>query len=134
MPRARATYVVLALVTIALGLLVHRRGAALGPVMRDVLGDALWAVMIVWWLGALAPGAERWRRAGAALALCFAVEFSQLYHTPALDAFRATAVGHLLLGNGFDPRDLAAYTLGVVGAVLLESALLALRSRKAAAV
>ena len=34
---------------------------------------------------------------------------SQLYHTPTLDAIRATQAGQLVLGSGFDPRDLAAY-------------------------
>jgi hypothetical protein len=47
---------------------------------------------------------------------------SQLYHAPALDALRATRAGHLVLGSGFDARDLAAYTAGVAAAVLLERA------------
>jgi hypothetical protein len=51
MPRrvlARSTYVALAIGTIALGLAVHERGDALSPVVRDVLGDALWAAMGAW--------------------------------------------------------------------------------------
>lgn len=51
------------------------------------------------------------------------METRQLYHAPALDALRRTTAGHLVLGSGFDPRDLLAYTLGVVAAVLLERAL-----------
>ena len=117
---ARMRYVALAVATIALGLAVHWRGGALSSVVRDVLGDALWAAMVAWWVAALAPAVRpRWR-AAVALAFCFAVEFSQLVHSSALDALRRTAVGHLVLGSDFDTRDLAAYGLGVLSALLVE--------------
>jgi hypothetical protein len=104
----------------ALGLAVHRRGGILSPAVRDVLGDALWASMVAWWIAAVAPTVRLPRRAAMAVAFCFAVEFSQLYHTPALDAIRRTTAGHVALGSGFDPRDFAAYAVGVLAAVLLE--------------
>jgi hypothetical protein len=44
---------------------------------------------------------------------CFAVEFSQLIHLPMLDALRRTTLGYLVLGSGFDRRDLAGYAGGV---------------------
>jgi len=72
---------------------------------------------------AVAPTATLWRRATVALACCYAVEFSQLIHTPALDVFRRTTPGHLLLGSGFDPRDLLAYLAGVLAAIAVERAL-----------
>ena len=96
--------IALALTTIAIGLLVHEQGAAFGPVARDVLSDALWAVMIVWWVGALVPAARLVVRSGAAYAICAGVEVSQRYHTPALDAIRATSVGQLVLGSGLSAR------------------------------
>jgi hypothetical protein len=76
--------------------------------------------MIAWWLGAVAPRARLSRRAGVALAVCFAVELSQLYHAPVIDSLRETTLGHLVLGSGFDPRDLASYAVGVLAAALLE--------------
>jgi hypothetical protein len=121
--RTRASYVALALGTIALGLGVRWRGVALGSTLRDVLGDALWAVMVAWWVGAVAPAASLRIRAAAALAVCVGVEMSQLYHTAALDALRSTTAGSLVLGSGFDPRDLMAYTLGVLVAAVLERGL-----------
>ena len=121
--RARIPYVALALGTIVVGLGVHASGGALGRGGRDVLGDALWAMMMAWWVGTLAPHRTLRARSGAALAICVAVEVSQLVRTPALDAMRTTAGGHLVLGSDFDPRDLVAYALGVLGAVLLERAL-----------
>jgi hypothetical protein len=118
--RSRLSYAVLACATIAVGLLVHLYGAGLGPKSRDVLGDVLWAAMIVWWLGVLAPRASLRNRAIAALAICVAVELSQLYRSPMVDALRATMLGELALGSGFDPRDLAAYAAGVLAAVVVE--------------
>lgn len=118
--RARAWFAVLASSTVALGLLVQRVKAGLPQALGDVLGDGLWAVMIVWLVGAVAASLPRLRRAAAALAVCCIVEFGQLYHAPWLDSWRGTTLGHLLLGTDFDFRDLAAYALGIVGAYLLE--------------
>jgi hypothetical protein len=118
--RARIPHVVLALGTIVCGLAVHGGGRGLPPTLRDVLGDALWAAMLAWWVGALAPAWPVRGRAAAAYALCVAVELSQRVHTPALDALRATTPGHLVLGSDYDARDLAAYALGVVAAAALE--------------
>jgi len=118
--RSRWRCLLLAVGTIALGLAVHLHGDGLSPAMRDVLGDALWAAMVVWLVAAVAPAIRLPWLAGVALALCFAVEFSQLLRVPALDAIRRTTAGHLTLGSGFDPRDLAAYTAGVLAAALVE--------------
>jgi hypothetical protein len=40
---------------------------------------------------------------------------------------RATRVGHLVLGSDFDPRDLAAYAVGVAFAVMMERTVSATR-------
>ncbi len=58
--------------------------------------------------------------AALAYALCVVVEVSQLYHAPWIDAVRATRLGHLVLGSGFDARDLLAYAVGVAFALLAE--------------
>lgn len=116
----RTTFAVLALGTVALGLFVHFGGGAFGATTRDVVGDALWAAMIAWLIGAISPRTPLRVRAAAALLACFAVEASQLLHVPALDAIRSTTAGHLVLGSGFDPRDFVAYALGVAVAVVIE--------------
>ncbi|MDB4915028.1 MAG: hypothetical protein JWM95_2672 [Gemmatimonadetes bacterium] len=119
--RVRLAYFALVVGTIGLGLFVHLRGTALSPAARDVLGDALWAVMIMWCVSAVAPDARRMTRGATALAVCWAVELSQLYHTSRLDALRTTTIGHLVLGSGFDSRDLVAYAAGIFLAVALEA-------------
>lgn len=117
---ARVAYVALAFGTIVLGLTVHLHGDALGPTSRDVVGDIIWGAMIAWCVAAIAPGHSLRARSVAAVVICFAVELSQLYHTPALDMLRRTTVGQLTLGTGFDLRDLLAYTVGVLAAAFLE--------------
>ncbi len=115
----RLRYLCLALLTIVAGLLVHRGSLPLTPRARDAAGDALWAMMMVWGMGVLWPAMPPFRRGGLALGICVIVEYSQRYHAPWLDAVRATTAGRLVLGSGFDARDLAAYAAGVSVAVLL---------------
>src|SRR4051794_5882119 len=112
MTERRLKYVLLALLTIGAGLVVHEFGAGLTPAARDVTGDALWAAMVFWWVSALFPRGRAIVRAAAVFAICAGVEASQLYHTPALDAFRMTTLGQLTMGSGFDWRDFLAYGAG----------------------
>ncbi len=118
--QVRLRYLLLACVTIAVGLAVFTGPLPLPPRVRDAAGDALWAMMMVWWMGVALPQLSPIRRGALALGLCFTVELSQLYHAPWLDAIRATTPGHLVLGSGFDARDLVAYAVGVLLAVGLD--------------
>jgi hypothetical protein len=114
----RVPYIALVLATIVMGLFIHLHGDWLPPDARDMLGDALWAAMVTWIVLAIAPRTKLLICAALALAFCFAIELSQLHHSPGLDALRRTTAGHLVLGSGFDPRDLAAYSAGVFAAVV----------------
>jgi hypothetical protein len=121
--RRRLRYAALVGATVAVGLAVHRLNLGLHPLVRDVTGDALWAMMIFFGLGVVQP-VMGWRtRLGLAVVICFGVELSQLYHRPWLDAVRATTPGHLVLGSGFDPRDFLSYLLGVITAAGLDQAI-----------
>jgi len=115
----RVRYLVLAIATIGVGVILHLGGSGLPPVLRDILGDALWAMMIVWWMGVAAPLARLRTRGLAAFAVCVAVELSQRYHSPFVDALRRNVLGHLVLGSGYDPRDFLAYAVGVTVAVVV---------------
>jgi hypothetical protein len=105
---------------IAVGLIVHRGLIPLSPTVRDVAGDALWAAMLYCWVSACLPAHRSTLRALIALSVCTLVEVSQLLHTPALDAARATTLGRLVLGSDFDRRDLIAYAAGVIVALRVE--------------
>ena len=117
MPGQRLRYFILAIATIGVGLVVHFDGRVLSFRVRDILGDALWAMMMVWWMGVALPRVRLSVRGLAAFAICVAVELSQRYHTPSLDAARLTIAGQLILGSGYDPRDFLAYAAGVIVAV-----------------
>lgn len=53
-------------------------------------------------------------------AIAVAVELFRLVHTPALDAFRLTLAGALLLGRIFSPWDMVAYGMGIILAMALD--------------
>ena len=116
--RSRIIYSLLMLTVIAAGLLSRRFPQFVPTALGQSPGDALWALMVFLGLGCLCPRAATGTLALAALGFSFAVEFSQLYHAPWIDAVRATRLGHLALGQGFLWTDLVAYTVGVaLGAV-----------------
>ncbi len=118
--RPRWRHLALAAATTMMGLAVHLHGRVLGPAPRDIVGDALWAAMVMWCVGAVAPHARLLVRAAIAYGVALVVELSQLGVWPALEAMRHTFVGHLVLGTDFDPRDLAYYALGIALAAMIE--------------
>lgn len=112
-PPSRPLYAALALAVIVLGLASRRYAAALPEFVADYAGDTLWATMVFFLLALAFPKNRTALLALAALAIAFAVEFSQLYHAPWLDAIRSTHLGALALGNGFLWSDLICYVIGV---------------------
>ena len=83
------------------------------------IGDFLWAVMLFFAFSAIFITMPiRWRIIIMLIGCC-AVETSQLWHTPWLDAFRHTVFGGLLLGHGFLWSDIAANIGGVFFAAAL---------------
>jgi hypothetical protein len=118
--RSRWIYAALVAVTIALGL--GSRAVALPWWLAKNAGDALYGTMMFWAIGWLVPAARTQRVAIAALAWCFAIELTQLYQAPWIDAIRATLPGRLVLGQGFHAFDLVCYVIGVGIAVGLELA------------
>ncbi len=120
MKRQRKLYAVVIVVVIVLGLLSRRFPNALPAMLGKYPGDALWALMIFFGIGFLFPRLASVRVAGSALAFSGAVEFSQLYQAPWIEAWRETLAGRLILGRGFAWNDLAAYAVGVFIAWVLE--------------
>lgn len=120
MPRHRLIYAGFSALTLGCGLATRPSRSVIGPELAGNLGDALWAVLVYLLI------AWTWRRqssgriAVATLAVSVAVEFSQLYHAPWLDAIRRTTLGGLVLGWGFAWGDLIAYATGIAGCFILE--------------
>ncbi|MBB5607382.1 MULTISPECIES: DUF2809 domain-containing protein [unclassified Janthinobacterium] len=109
---------------IALGLASRAYPSFVPEVLGKYPGDALWAMMIFFALGAVATRLLTWKLAAWALLVCFAVEFSQLYQAPWINAIRAHTLGHLVLGSFFGWVDLIAYTVGVAIAALVDKGIL----------
>ncbi len=88
-------------------------------------GSALWTIALYCFVVALAP---RLRPAAVALIsvlLSALVELSRLVDQPALNAFRQTLAGRLILGRYFSLRDIAAYWITIAALYLLDRNMLA---------
>jgi hypothetical protein len=97
--------------TVSLGL--QSRAPGMPPFVLAYVGDALYAVLIFGLLGLAAPRARTLALAAAAWGGCAALEASQAFHPPWLDALRAHRLVALVLGRGFLWSDLACYAVGV---------------------
>ena len=125
--RRRLVVVTGAVLTIAAGLLVHSFGSG---VAGDVAGDALYAVLIYLLFVFLLPRHARSLPAALAIMFCTAIELLQLTDIPAtITSMFAPAA--LVLGAGFDQRDLLVYAFAVIGVLLVDVAISrSLRSRR----
>ena len=77
-------------------------------------GSALWGAMVFFLVALAASHLSRHGIALISAAIAITVELFRLVHTPALDTFRLTLAGALLLGRIFSPWDIAAYGVGIV--------------------
>jgi hypothetical protein len=112
------------LATIAAGLAVRFAPLRLPPFIVKYGGSTFWAVMIYWLLSTLLPSWRIIRVTLLAGLLATAVEFLKLYHSPALNAFRLTLPGIILLGRYFSAWDILAYWLAIFVAALLDAKIL----------
>lgn len=122
-PRRPLLFLLLAAATVVLGLASRSHRGALPAVVGEYAGDVLWAAMVLFLLAALRPAAPTRRLALAAAAFALAVEVSQLFHAPWIDAVRRTRAGGLVLGHGFLASDLACYAAGIALAAGIHAAL-----------
>jgi hypothetical protein len=127
-PRRPEISLLLLLSTVCAGLAVRFAPLGLPQFVVKYGGSMLWALMIYWIVSALLP-AQRLLAAGLlAAAVATAIEFLKLHHSTALDAFRHTLPGILLLGRIFSVWDILAYWLAISAGVLADSALRRVRS------
>src|SRR6185437_8744717 len=96
----RSKYFVLAVAIIAVGLLTRLSPPGHHALLK-YLGSALWGSMVYCLSASFTPKSNPIGIAIVAVIAAAAVEFSQLWHTDTLDAFRATRIGVLLIGQFF---------------------------------
>jgi hypothetical protein len=106
--------------TIFAGLAIRFAPLGLPPFLVKYGGSALWAITIYWLFSTLFPTARIATMAILTAAIATTVEFFKLYHSPAMDAFRLTLPGVLLLGRFFSLWDLLAYYVAIGSAAFLD--------------
>ena len=128
--RSIPLYVALACGTIGAGLASRRHPAMFPEWIARYAGDALWAALVFWLLALIGRRSSTLRIGAGAISIAFAIEVSQLYHAPWIDAIRDTRVGSLMLGSGFLWSDLVSYSVGI-GCAAAADAILAARAGRA---
>ncbi len=118
--KRRVTYAVLLLISVVAGLVWRMVPLGLSPFWFKYGGSALWAIALYW---LIAVCVSRWSAVGLSFlagVVAAVVEFSRLWHVAAVDAFRLTLAGRLLLGRFFSLKNIAAYWLAIAVAGLLD--------------
>jgi len=122
-PRSCKSSLVLFFVTMMAGLAVRFAPLGLSVVVVKYGGSMLWAGMIYWIVSA---ALSQWSLPAVVMisgAIATAVEFFKLYSSPAMDAFRLTLPGVILLGRVFSVRDIVAYWVAIGLAAWLDGAM-----------
>lgn len=115
MKNKRLQYFIIVLLVITLGILSRKI-----VILPLCIGDILYAVMIYFIIRMLFLNRSFNQVAFISLALCFLIEFSQLYQARWMVEIRNTTLGHYTLGQGFLWSDLAAYFFGIIIAFLFD--------------
>lgn len=120
MLRNRKVYLLLIPFVMFLGILSRKFSYLLPEIINTYLGDAIWAAMIYVMMAFVFANKLPKQIAIFSLSFCYAIELSQLYHAPWINAIRNTTFGALVLGSGFLWSDLLAYALGVFCCFVVE--------------
>lgn len=125
-PRRRVALAVLAATTVAVGLVSR---ALPDGVPRDVLGDALYAVLIYLIAAFVVPRARWWLLMVVTVAVCTGIELFQLTGLPLGWTADVPAVS-LVLGEEFSVRDIVVYAIAAVAASVVDLGVRTARARR----
>jgi len=120
MKKERIFYLILAFLTIVIGLGSRMCSPYLPYIINLGLGDALWAMMLYWLLRAVWLEMPIIQMAILTYLICCLVEGSQLYQADWINTIRSYRLGRLVLGYGFLWSDFLAYAIGVGASAGLE--------------
>jgi Protein of unknown function (DUF2809) len=120
MRERRVTYAVLMLITVVAGLVWRMAPLGLPPFWFKYGGSALWAMALYWLIAICFPRVSAAGLGFLAGVVAAVVEFSRLWHVAAIDDFRLTLAGRLLLGRFFSPKNIVAYWLAIALASVLD--------------
>jgi hypothetical protein len=120
MQRKRWVYVLIVSIVILIGLGSRILKNRIPEVIELYIGDIAWATMIYLWVCVLVSKIRFVHCFWISFLICYAVEFSQLYHASWIDGIRSTRIGALVLGNSFVVSDLVCYLIGVSGGLVID--------------
>jgi hypothetical protein len=120
MNRRRLVCLGIMLVLIPLGLLCRFVPMGLPAAIVKYGGSFLWAAMVYWLIAFLFARQPPMVLGLIALLVSTAVEFFKDIHTPALETFRGTIAGKVLLGRYFSYADIAVYWIAIACSVWVD--------------
>lgn len=127
---SRWPYVIAAAVVLILGWSIRAYSASPLPFIGNYAPDTLWALSVFLLVAIIKQSLTTWRTAAIALAFAYAIEMSQLYQAPWINAIRATRPGGLVLGHGFLWSDLICYTVGIGFGIVFDQGLRRMKARR----
>ncbi|MFK8005016.1 MAG: DUF2809 domain-containing protein [Saprospiraceae bacterium] len=108
--RNRTSYLFFIILTIGVGL--FSRSRFISELIYPYLGDLLYCLMFYFIFGFLFPKMKSVNVLLSCVAVCFAIEISQLIQVDWLNEIRNTTLGKWTLGSGFLWSDLVSYLIG----------------------
>lgn len=117
--RNRFKYLGLLFLTILVGL--FSRSSIVPAIVHAYLGDVLYALMFFFIIGFLFPKWTTLQVGIVSIAICFAIELSQLCQADWFNTIRTYRLGGLIFGHTFLWSDLICYALGGLLGYGLES-------------
>ena len=118
--RRRLTCLIIMLLLTPLGLLCRFVPLGLPQVIVKYGGSFLWAAMVYWLIALLFVRLSPAALGVISLLASTAVEFFKNIHTAALESFRDTFAGKVLLGRYFSFTDIAIYWFAIACAVWID--------------
>lgn len=112
--KKRFTYLLLAAVTLMLGLCSRRYGEYLPTFVATYAGDVLYATLVFFLLRFVMITRSLRTIAAVTILFCLLIETSQLYQATWMQTIRNTAPFGLILGYGFLWSDVACYAVGTL--------------------
>jgi hypothetical protein len=115
MKSKRFQYFIIILIVIALGIISRKI-----TILPLYMGDFFYAMMIYFIIRMLFLSQQLSYVVAFSLALCYLIEYSQLYQAHWIIEIRKTFLGRYMLGQGFLWSDLIAYFFGITTALSLD--------------
>ena len=87
--------------------------------IRPFVGDVL-SVCVIYAFVRIFYSGKSYLLGIAVLCFSFSIEFAQYMKLASILGFESGSIGYVMLGATFDPLDLLAYSIGIVGCLIID--------------